>query len=105
MLIKELEEEVAEKNKEIKRLRAGWSDSEDTVTGTGLRNTMSWRSKDNKGLKERVEEMEQQDAEFKKLKEESDERNLGRLRTAMAMLGLKADVGERDEAIESLNKN
>lgn len=57
-LIKELEAEIQEKEQWIKRFRAGWSDSEETVTG--LRNTRSWRNKEIKELKEREEELKKE---------------------------------------------
>ena len=52
-IIKELEEEVEQKDREIKRLRSRWLNSEEMVTG--LRNTMSWKDKEIKELKEKEE--------------------------------------------------
>ena len=48
--IAELEEEIKEKEKEIKRLGNGWSDSEEMLMG--LRNMTSWKEKEIRELKE-----------------------------------------------------
>ena len=56
-MIAELEEEVKDKEKEIKRLGDGWSDSEEKRTG--LRNMMSWKVKEIRELKESAQKTEQ----------------------------------------------
>ena len=67
-MIAELEEEVKDKEKEIKRLGDGWPDPEEKLMG--LKNMMSWKVKEIKELKERVNMLEAE-----KLAEEERERN------------------------------
>ena len=68
-MISELEEEVKDKEKEIKRLGDGWSDSEEKLTG--LRNMMSWKVKEIGDLKQRVNKLE-----VEKLPEEVNDRHV-----------------------------
>ena len=55
-IIAELEQEVKDKEKEIKRLEDEWSDSDEMLMG--LRNMMSWKEKEIKELKESAQKTE-----------------------------------------------
>ena len=71
-MIAELEEEVKEKEKEIKRLGDGWADSEEMLTG--LRNRMSWKKKEIGELKESAQKTKQEFEDFRAVAKAEAER-------------------------------